>query len=285
MAAKLEGALGRGDRFFFDPETLVIIGLDTKDGPEHPLYDERAKLDADPAMVATIKMFGVIEDVVVRKNGDTLEVLDGRQRVKNARAANKELKKEGKDLVRVPVTIRKGDDIEAAGVGLVTNEVRTADSPLIKAKKAQRMLDKGAEKAYIAACLGVKQVALNSLLALLDLDVTVQRAVDAGELSASAASKLVGLKREEQKEKLAELKTTAESTGKKKVTAKDTKKAANPNAVIPPSRALLRKMFEALPSSTERDIVGWIIGEYNETTLKGVMEAAFINSQPGTKES
>jgi ParB family chromosome partitioning protein len=244
MATRLEGSAGRGDRYYFAPEDLIIIGLDTKDGEEHPLWDERIKLPVDDAKVASIKLFGVIEDVVVRRNGSDCDVVDGRQRVRAARQANLELKREGKDPVRVPVTVRKGDDSEMQAVGSVTNEQRSADPPLAKARKAQRMLDRGRGKAFVAMCFGVTQPVLNSYLALLDLDDEVQGAVERGELSASAAAELAPLKREEQRAKLAQVSEKAKATGKRP-TAKDTKKAADPDAVVPPSRATVRKVFEA----------------------------------------
>src|SRR5512136_2177542 len=33
-----------GDLFKFKPSELIIVGLDTEDGPEHPLYDDRIGL-------------------------------------------------------------------------------------------------------------------------------------------------------------------------------------------------------------------------------------------------
>lgn len=37
----------RKQYWLLNPENLVIIGLDTNDGPEHPLWDTRIKLPID----------------------------------------------------------------------------------------------------------------------------------------------------------------------------------------------------------------------------------------------
>lgn len=268
MGSKMDGALGRGDRWFFDPDDLVIVGLDTKDGKEHPLYDERATLEVPRWLIDSIKAFGVVEDVVIRRDGSDSLVVDGRQRTKAARLANKELKKEGKDIVRVPVTIRKDDDKGVEAIAALTNEQRQADTPLVRAQKAQRMLERGHAEAAVAMYFGITKEYLRQLIKLLDLDGSVQKAVENGEVSASAASKLASLKREEQKAKLAELREKkAANGGNGKVTAKDTKKAANPDAIVAPSRAKLRKVHDALPNCIERDVIAWVLGDIEADTL------------------
>jgi hypothetical protein len=99
----------RGNLFLVPPEDITIIGLDTEDGPEHPLFDERVLLPVDEALARNIAIHGVIEPVVIRKNGDdVIEVIDGRQRVRSARLANERLEAEGKEPVLVPVVRRVG---------------------------------------------------------------------------------------------------------------------------------------------------------------------------------
>lgn len=280
MATRLEGSVGRGDRYFFAPEDLIIVGLDTKDSEEHALYDERIKLPVHEGMVASIKVYGVIEDVVVRKNGPACEVVDGRQRVRAARQANLELKRDGKEEVRVPVTTRKGDDGEMLGVSIATNEQRTADSPIVRAKKAQKMLDQGRARPYIAMAFGCSQAVLAHLFTLLELDGEVQAAVDAGELSASAAAKLHPLKREEQRAKLAQVREKAKATGKKP-TAKDTKQAADPTAIVAPSKARIRAVCDALPNSIERDALEWVLGRVGVDGLSSDLMQLAVDSVDG----
>ena len=54
--------------------------------------------------------YGVQEAIKVVKNGETLEVVDGRQRTINAREANRRLKERGLPTITVKVFIVRGED-------------------------------------------------------------------------------------------------------------------------------------------------------------------------------
>ena len=62
---KAWGALGRGDLLYFDPEDLVEVH-DKKSA----LYDERIHLGLNEAHILNVMEVGVIEPIVVRKNGE-----------------------------------------------------------------------------------------------------------------------------------------------------------------------------------------------------------------------
>lgn len=192
----------RSDTLWMDPEKLVIVGLDTEEGPEHPLYDERIHLPVTEVFVDNIAEYGVIEPVIVRKNGDSLEVVDGRRRVRGAREANK---RKGVE-VSVPTMFRREPEQSGfLGVVISLNEQRVDDNALVKAKKAQRMLNAGKSEQDVARAFGVTRVAIGQWVKLLDLALKVQRAVEAGKIAASAAATLVDLTHEEQEKKLEEM--------------------------------------------------------------------------------
>lgn len=60
------------DGFSLPPHGIVVIGVDTQDGPEHPLYSQRAvdlaagRVDYDDRMYRSIKAKGVITPIRVR---------------------------------------------------------------------------------------------------------------------------------------------------------------------------------------------------------------------------
>lgn len=188
----------RGDIYSFDPADLVIIGLDTNDGKDHPLFDERIRLAVDDAMVRNIMANGVIEPVVGRKNGDRVEVVAGRQRVRCAREANARLHTEGLATMLVPVVVRRGDDASMAGIAVSENEIRREDSFKVKAEKARRMIAYGYDEDRIAVTFGVNRATVKTWLAWDDLSSDVKRAVDSGQIAPSAAVKLAALPREDQ---------------------------------------------------------------------------------------
>lgn len=238
----------RANMFLMDPADLTIIGIDTKDGPEHALYDERVHLPLDEALIKNLMSHGNKVPISVRKNGDIAEVVDGRQRVRCAREANKRLAASGKTPIRVKVIVERGGDGDMFGLLILTNELRQADGPLAKAEKLQRYLAMGYSEDEAAVTFGVTKQAIKNWLALLELDPTVRNAVEAGTLSASAAGKLASLPRDEQKASLKQL-----TAGGGKVTTERAKGAARARkngasdaepATPAPGKRQLRKIVE-----------------------------------------
>lgn len=204
----------RGTHFLVDPNELVIIGLDTKDGPNHPLYDVRITRPLAEDRIANFAFYGVLKPVLVRKDGDKLIVIDGRQRVRYARAANKELKKRGEEMIRVPVIVKKGDDAHLFGVSRAAN-LHDGDDLLTNARNAQRFIDMGRDLAEVATTFGVSASTVRNWIAMLDLAPEVQAQVVAGEIGTVAAVQLASLPAAEQVATVNEVKAEAKASGKR----------------------------------------------------------------------
>jgi ParB family chromosome partitioning protein len=185
----------RSDAFTLAPENCTLVT-----DPAHPLYDPRVHDEPDEAMVRNIMVYGIIEPIIVRKNGDKVEVVAGRGRVKCALEANRRLTAEGKQPIRVPAMLRRGQDAEMYGVLISENECRREDNPLLKAEKAQRLINMGKTVEEVAIAFGVKRQSVDAWLALGDVDQSVLDAVEQGEISATAASHLSKMARGEQVE-------------------------------------------------------------------------------------
>jgi ParB family chromosome partitioning protein len=183
----------RTNAWLFDPEHLRLV-MDEK----HPLYDPRVHLPTDEAMIRNIMVNGVIEPVIIAKEGQDVVVVDGRQRTKNAIEANKRLTAEGKEPVKVTCIIRRGDDASLFGVLISANENRQDDTPLGKADKLSRYLAMGRTEEQAAIAFGVSTVTIKTWLVMLTLSDKVKQAVDGGVISATAAVKLADLPRPEQ---------------------------------------------------------------------------------------
>lgn len=211
--------------FAMDPNNLIIIGLDTKDDARHPLYDERIKLPLAETMVLNVAHNGVIEPVIVRKNGDRVEVVDGRQRVRAAREANKRLKKEGAALIEVPVVVRRGDDGGMLGVMISANENRVDDGVPVKLQKLQRFMALGKNEKDASIAFGVELQTIKGWLALLEAGPEVKQALASKTLSQSAAIRIAKLPREQQSEAV----TAATANGP--ATVEEARIAANRVAV------------------------------------------------------
>lgn len=256
MAATIMPAK-RGNAYQFDPNEPVIIGLDTKDGPEHELWDERIRLPLEESMVLNIMAVGVKESVLLRKGpSGRYEVVDGRGRVRHAREANKRLKKLGEELVYVPALLEQGDETHMAGLAISLNEIRRDDDTLTKAEKCMRLLQRnGGDHKRAAIVFGVSVAAIKNWAKVAELTPKVKKAVAAGEISASAAAELHGLEKEAQIAKLEKLVSHARANGRKKATTASAKKETGKRTSVP-KRVLLKLVGdEELSSKVEPEVV------------------------------
>ncbi len=222
MAQKIE---------YVDPDSLVIIGLDTDDRHEHPLFDERVFLPIDENLVKNIIVYGIQVPVLVRQEAGTTIVIDGRQRVRAARKAAGNANMAGEYGVKVPILPKSVDDKRVQGIMISTNELRQDDDVLSKAVKAQRLHDILGDIDEVAIAFGKSKTTIKNWLILVEADTRVHAAVKAGQISVTAAIEVSRLKREEQKPVLEALITAAggtrvsESQAKAAVTGSEANKA------------------------------------------------------------
>lgn len=194
----------RGTTFRLDPDEVVIVGLDTDDGPEHALYDKRITLPLDEDMIAGIMVFGVLTPIRVVVIEGVAHVTDGRQRVRNAREAIARLTKRG-EVAEVLIEAKAeklGDEDRQAQIGIITNEHRFGDSPLIRAAKMQQLIDRGIDVKRIALLFRVSVATVQANLKLSTLSAPVKKAIEAGTISPTAAATLADLPKAEQAAKL-----------------------------------------------------------------------------------
>lgn len=266
----------RGTHFLVEPHQLTLI-TDKK----HPNYDPRVDLPVSESMVASIRAKGVIEPVIVRKNGDILEVTDGRQRTKNAVEANKRNKAEGAPPIFVPVIIRREDDVEAFETSIVLNEIRENDDVISKVEKANRLLNMGRTTEQVAHAFGVLPTTINAWTKIMDLAPQVRTAIKNGQVGATDAVKQLGsLTREQQIEKLPQLVESAPT--RKRQGQSETKKGAKKTSAAVRLRSLYRdeKAVEAL-SMREQTLVKWLFGEASNGDLAGAIPrlSTFLDSK------
>lgn len=256
----------RLNAFGIPPENLTIVGLDTKDGPDHLLYDKRVLLPLDEGLVLNIMKFGVLVAVLVRKNGPLTEVVDGRQRVRATREANRRLVEAGMEPHAVPCFVKRSEDI--MGVMLSTF-LRTNDAPMAQAQKIQRYLDTGKSEAEAAVVYGTDCKSVKKWLQLLDLAPKVKAAVSHREISATAALELRDLTHVEQEVKLADLIANGGNKAGVELQRQRKVRAAGKNAVVRRrnvSRSILVKLstneeFVEKAAPETQAFLLWILGE------------------------
>jgi ParB family chromosome partitioning protein len=271
-----------GTVFLVPPEELTVVGLDTKDTKEtHALFDERIKLPLDEALVRNIMAKGVIENIIVTKNGETdkgmpiVEVVAGRRRTLHAREANKRLTKEGKEPLLVPCTIRRGDSNDLFGVMISENVHRRNDDVLVQAENAIRMLNMGSDKEAISIAFGITTRTLDNWLKIAELHPEVKKAIKAERISPNAAMQLASAKREEQPA-LMEKALTVEKVSAKEVErvvaekrTGDKKERTDDAPSMGELRRIYKKLLESKTSHAEESIslLGIMVGEVKPKTV------------------
>lgn len=191
----------RTDGYTFDPEEVVIIGLDTDDGPEHGLFNDSVKkvqlADLEP-MVLNMMINGCIQPIVVTPRSDKIMVVAGRKRTRALREANKRLAKQGLAQHRLRAEIRRGADGDLFGVMISENELRIDDDPFQRATNAQRYMNMGYSESDAAIHFGTTTATIKNWLKQLELEPEVKETVRAGKIKPTAAAQLAGLDRQGQ---------------------------------------------------------------------------------------
>jgi ParB family chromosome partitioning protein len=246
---------------YHNPGDLIIVGLDTDDGKENALFDERIFLEENEALVRNIMVYGIQQPVLCREEAGQLHVVDGRQRVRAARIAARRQDSAGEFAVKVPIITARGDDSRVHGIMISANEIREPDEILGKALKAARMLDLVGGMAEVSIAFGRSEQTIRNWLSLAEADSTIHDAVREGEISASAAIELSNLPREEQVAALQDL-----SSGKQTTTTQAKKhKAKTGNRKTQPGvkrmwakKAVKSTTFKSL-NKEHQEVLEWIV--------------------------
>lgn len=258
----------RRDSFLLEPERLTLVY-----DKSHPLYDPRVEEEPSESMILNIAMYGVLEPIIVRKNGDAIEVVAGRGRTKATLEANRRLVAEGKTPLLIPAIVRGGSDADLFGVLVAENEVRREDSIINKGEKARKLLNMGYTVQQIAVTFGVSRQAVDNWLTADEMPEEIKEAVISGELSATAAAQMADLSKEEQVKRYKEIKAKGV-----KATTSAMKKAATTGNATPAKRLKSRKQIEAELKAEHpdhknyyrgfNDALRWVLGEWGEEAEK-----------------
>lgn len=250
------GAQGKTNVLNFAPENLYM-----ETDPAHPLYDERVHLPLEEWMVQNIMHQGVIEPIVIWKDKETgkVYVVDGRQRVKHAREANRRLAESGKSQLLVPAVVRIGSVHRAKEAAISANEIHIPDTPLGRAKKMASMLELSYDESDLALFFGCSTQTVTATLALLECTQAVQDAVESGQIKTVHARQLSQLPPEEQREKVQELVQVAADT-KGHVRARKQREVLGESRPKMKTRRAIEKRL-ATSDGYYADALRWVLGE------------------------
>jgi ParB family chromosome partitioning protein len=150
-------------------------------------YQPREHFDEETldSLTNSVRELGVLQPLLVRKDGDQYELIAGERRWRAAKRAG---------LRDVPVIVRDADDMASLEQALVENLHRQDLNALEEAAAYQQLADDfKLTQAKIAKRVGKSRSAVANTLRLLSLPTAVQRFVSDGRLSAGHARAILGL--------------------------------------------------------------------------------------------
>ncbi len=155
-------------------------------------FQPRKEFDRESieALRSSLETHGLLQPIVVRKNGDHFELIAGERRLRAAKEAG---------WSNIAVHVVDMNDQSVFEAALVENIQRSDLNPLEKAKGFQEYLEKyKVSQEHLAKRIGVDRATVANLIRLLELPPKVQEAVRHGQITFGHARALLSLDEPEQ---------------------------------------------------------------------------------------
>lgn len=155
------------------------------------VFDETALLE----LAQSIQMYGVIQPIVVRKQGSGFEIIAGERRWRAAKLAG---------LREIPVIVKEYTEQEVAEVALIENLQRMDLNAMEQAKAYRSLLrDYGMTHDELAKKLGKSRSSISNAVRFLKLPELIQSLLVEGSVTEGHAKVLLGVNEEDRQIELA----------------------------------------------------------------------------------
>lgn len=155
-------------------------------------YQPRQAFDEEKLaeLANSIKEFGIVQPLVVRKKGRGYELVAGERRLRAAAMAG---------LKKVPVIVKDYDEAKMMEIALIENIQRHDLNAIEEAQGLRRLMQEfKLTQEQAAEKVGRSRSAVTNILRLLNLPKQVQDYIISGVLTMGQAKQLLGLSRQEQ---------------------------------------------------------------------------------------
>lgn len=171
------------------PQREAVVDVRVDEITANPYQPRVEPSDEDLTELSeSIRQHGVIQPLLVRREGNAYQLVAGERRWRAAQQAG---------LATVPCLVREVADADALQMALVENLQRSDLTPIEAARGYdQLMRDFGMTQAQVAEQVGKSRTAITNTLRLLRLPQEIQDSLQAGAISEGHARALLGIQDE-----------------------------------------------------------------------------------------
>lgn len=165
----------------YDQQYVKIWEIEPNPNQPRKEFDENALEELE----ASIRQYGVLQPLMVKKLGDHYEIIAGERRWRAAKMAG---------LKEVPVIVKNLSEQEISEVSLIENIQRESLNPIEEAFAYQRLLeDYGLRQEDLAKRVGKGRASITNAVRLLKLAQPVQDMLRAGVITTGHAKALLSI--------------------------------------------------------------------------------------------
>ena len=209
--------------------------------------------DSLDELTKSVKQYGVLQPIIVKKIGNRYEIVAGERRWRAAQAAG---------LAEVPVVVRDYDDQKAKEIAIIENIQRTDLNPIEEALAYKSLIEEyNLTQEELSDKVSKNRSTITNSLRLLKLSKNIQQYMIDGQISSGHARALLSLEDEGKRELL------ALDIMKRNLSVRDTEKAAK--ALSKKKNVELSDITETSKEDTVRDL-SLFYKEY-EDSIQGVL--------------
>lgn len=147
-------------------------------------------------LTQSIKQYGVLQPIIVKKNGERYEIIAGERRWRAAQKAG---------LTEIPAVIREYSKRESIEISIIENIQRADLNPLEEARAYNSLLEEyGLKHEEIAERVSKSRAAITNSLRLLKLDESIQQFVAEKKLNQGQARALLSIEDKDLQKQAAE---------------------------------------------------------------------------------
>ena len=161
-------------------EKIKIIDIEPNKDQPRRVFD----MEAIEELAESIKIYGVIQPIIVNKKDGYYEIVAGERRWRASKKAG---------LTEIPCIIRNDDERKTKEIALIENIQREDLNPIEKAKGFKQLIDEyGLKQQELADIMGMNRSTVTNCLRILNLDPRVIDLALEGKLTESHCRSLLG---------------------------------------------------------------------------------------------